>query len=170
MNVFSSVGAILSFAFVLSSYYADKSENEEINLQNQQVIVGDFLSSYEQNKKSISHFFLTKAPGHNPDNSNILDYSNFFFLETTQFDRILTSGLIQQRNLFDKLIYLSGSVKKYNNDLMQVRELSYPLLGKNIIERTNLLILIERNANDILEKYNEVNKEIKKITKKSSNK
>ena len=153
INLFSALGGILAFIFVLTTYYVDKSEKNELRAENKRLIISDFIASLENNKNAIKHFKLTKAPGHNSEKTRILDYSYFVSLDTTQLDRLLSSGILNSPELFKNLLILSEAVKKYNKDLQQVRELNFPIIGKNMMERTHLLTIIEKDSDKIIELY-----------------
>lgn len=165
INLFSAIGGILSFLFVLSSYYIDKNEKRTVEVQNIENAVSDFLISAKSNKKAVLHFLQTKAPGHDSEKAGILDYSYFVPLETTQISRLLSNSLVKDSDIFEELLSLSEMIKKYNLDLQHVRNLSYPLLGENMIERMNLLIIIKHDSRSILSSYDEIEEKFLEMVK-----
>lgn len=163
VNLFAAIGGILSFLFVLSSHYIDKSERDALASTNMKTVISDFLVASENNKEAISHFLSTKTPEHNSKQIGILDYSYFISLETTQIDRLLSNGLIKNESTYKKLLSLSELVKKYNRDLQQVREINYPIFGENMMERTSLLIIIKHDSKSIQALYKSVEEELFEI-------
>ncbi|ENM5912926.1 hypothetical protein I2709_001232 [Vibrio mimicus] len=164
-GIFASIATVLAFLFSLSVYDQDKKERLIQEQERHDLIVSDFIASYQYNERAIEHFLETKVPERGKEVS-LVEHSYFVSLEETQFNRILESGIIKDKTLFNKTLSLSEAVKKYNRDLAKLADLNDLLSSRDLGNRTMLLMIMKRDVNQIVDLYSDVAAELKESSNK----